>query len=104
MISSFSQASLRKPNAEKNFDSYYSEATKMKIELPGLGRDSSAYTLWWTAGDGQWDMFGGNFSSEEAAISAIPAVEAEFRFQCSEDVPYDEDSTWSVEPPEEEED
>lgn len=64
-------------------------------------RDEKMFTLWWTSSDRQSSMFAGNFASERDAWADVPNAESEFREQCSEDVPYDEDSTWSVESPEE---
>jgi len=70
--------------------------------LPGADRDPAAFTLWWTSGDQQGFMFGGNYTSEQAALAAIPKLESEFRKQLTDDSEWDDDSTWSVEPPRQE--
>jgi hypothetical protein len=77
------------------------ERQKNKGRKPMSDRDNKKYTLWWVSGDNQSSLFGGNYASQEAAEAAIPTVESEFRAQCNEDFPWDEDSTWSIEPPDE---
>ncbi len=62
-------------------------------------RDEKMFTLWWTSSDRKCSMFAGNFASEQEAWDDVPCAEMEFREQCNDDVPYDEESTWSVEPP-----
>lgn len=62
-------------------------------------RDTTKWTLWWTSGDQQMSMFGGNFDSREAAEAGIAAAEAEFRGQLCDPSDWDEDSTWDIEEP-----
>lgn len=66
-------------------------------------RDNSKFTLWWTSSDRQGSMWGGDYESEAEAWAAQQKVEKEFREQCSDDSPYDEDSIWSVEAPDSDE-
>lgn len=62
-------------------------------------RDETKYTVWWNSSDGQTSLFGGNFETYEEAKADIPSIEKEFRSQCNEDSPFDEDSTWRIEGP-----
>lgn len=64
-----------------------------------LDRDTTKFTVWWNASDGQASLFGGNFETYEAAMTELPKIANEFRSQCNEDCPFDEDSTWSIEAP-----
>lgn len=46
-------------------------------------RDCEKYTLWYTSGDRQASMWGGDYESEAEAWEQQPAVEKEFRANCS---------------------
>lgn len=64
-------------------------------------RDTTKFTLWWTSGDRQACMWGGDFDTEAEAEAAIPAARAEYLAMCNDDSPVDEDHIWTIEPPEE---
>ena len=56
------------------------------------------YTLWYISSNKQASLSGGEYDSVSEAWEAQPRVEREFRDQCTEEAPYDEGATWSVEP------
>ena len=70
----------------------------MNAPRPTKGNQMEEYTLWYTSGDRQASVWGGDYASEEEAWAAQPEVEKEFRAECNDDIPYDEDATWAVEP------